>query len=126
MSDYLIQAGETSIEATSITNGVAIHNISVDVIRMTRTTTGTGTTEVPVVLVNDMPCHIKWKSGGEKILFNKETHYLDAILRCRKPAGVTILKTDKISYLGEIYEIVDMNDFNNLGTLLVMAINKVT
>jgi len=122
----LLQVGETAIKATSVTNRVAIYNIVVDVIRMTKVTSGTGTTETPVTIVSNMLCSIKWKSGGEKILFNKETHYLDAVLRCRKPPGVTIVKTDKIKYNGEMYEIVDMYDFNNLGTLLVIAINKVT
>jgi len=119
----LIQAGETAIEATSVTNGVAIYNIVVDVIRMTKVTSGTGTTETPVTIVSNMLCSIKWKSGGEKILFNKETHYLDAVLRCRK--SVTILCSDKISYNGDTYEIVDLYDYNNLGRLYVIAIKKI-
>ncbi len=124
-SDYIIGVGDTTIEATSVVNSVAIYNITVDVIRVTKATTARGQTETPVTIVNDMPCHIKWTSGRERMMFHKETHFLDAVLHCRVPAGVTIVVTDKIIYNSKYYEIVDLYDLNNLGKLLVITIKKI-
>ena len=122
---YQLQVGDTEIAVTSVTNAVAIYNITVDVIRLTKVSGSRGTSETPVTLVTSMLCHIKWLRGKEKILFNKKTHLLDAILYCRKPGGVTITVTDLVTYNGNDYEIVDVMDFRNLGVLLEIAIRKV-
>lgn len=119
---FTIQAGSTVFEVTSHTNSVGVYNILVDVIRITKTNTAGGPTEAEAVLHANMPACIKWKSGGEKILFNKETHYLDALLRCRK---VDITTKDRIRYNAQDYEIVDLYDFENLGILLVIGLHKI-
>ncbi len=98
----------------------------VDVVRMDKTNTGLGATETPQTIVANMPCSIKWLQGKEKILFDKETHFMDGVLKCRKPTGATIKTTDKILYNTEYYEIVDLIDVNNLGVLLTITIKKVT
>lgn len=122
---YQIQVGDTTIDVTSVANGVAIYNVTVGVTRNAITVTSRGNTPTPTTIVNDLPCTIKWTSGKEKMLFNKKTHLLDAVLRCRVPVGVTIVETDIIEYNSEQYEIVDVVDFNNLGTLLVIGLRKV-
>ena len=124
-SDYLIGVGDTTIEATSVVNSVAVYNVTVDVIRNTVVVGARGNANTPVTIVNDMPCTIKWTSGREKMLFNKKTHLLDAVLRCRVPAGVTIVVSDIIEYDSKQYEIVDVVDFNNLGKILVIGLRKV-
>ena len=124
-NDYQIQVGDTKIEASSVVNSMSIYNVLVNVIRDTKVSDRTGTSRVPVVIVNSMPCHIKWLKGKEKLLFNKKTHLLDAILKCRKPAGVVVATTDRIFYDPDYYEIVDVIDENNLGTLLEIAIRKI-
>ena len=123
---YVLQIGDTSIDCSYITNSVAVYNITCDVIRDTKTNSSTGIEITPVTIVTSLPCHIKWKSGREKVLFTKDTHYLDAILHCRVPAGVTIVTSDRIYYNSEYYEIVDVRDFRNLGTLLELTLKKVT
>ena len=124
--DYSIQVGDTSIGATSVTNGVSVYNCFVDVVRSTKVNGPGGITPNTSTIVTNMPCAIKRKTGREKYLFNKQTHYLDAVLRCRVPAGVTILSTDRIVYSGDTYEIVDKpEDVNNLGILLIIRIKKV-
>ena len=125
MSDYSIRVGDTTIEATSPTNGVAIYNLTCNVVRMTKTNTALGVTEIPVIKVTAMPCSIKWLSGKESIKFNKETHVLDGTLKCRVPAGVTIVNTDRIYYDSAYYEITNVEDVNNLGVLLKIGIKKV-
>ena len=122
---YSIQVGDTEIEVTSVVNSVAVYNITVDVIRNTVVVGARGNAKTPVVIVNDMPCTIKWTTGREKMLFKKKTHFLDAVLRCRVPAGVTIVNTDIIEYNSKQYEIVDVVDFNNLGKILVIGLRKV-
>jgi len=123
---YRIQAGDTSIDATSVVNGVAIYNVVVNVVRNTKVNSSEGVALTPVIIVANMLCAIKWTSGKERMMFAKKTHFLDAVLRCRVPAGVTITTTDEIVYNGVTYEIVDVIDWRNLGTLLVIGIRKVT
>lgn len=125
MSNYTIHAGDSEIDISYAEPSVAVYNLTVNVIRMTEVSDRDGTSQEPVTIVNLMPAHIQWLSGKEKILFNKETHILDAVLHCRKPVGVTILQSDKIIYNEETYEIVDIVNVNNLNVLLRIAIRKV-
>jgi len=125
MSDYSITVSDTSIGVTSPVNSVGVYNLTCNVIRVTKTNTALGLTEVPVVIVNSMLCAITWLSGKEAIKFNKETHTLDGILRCRVPAGVTIVTSDKIVYGGITYEITNVRDKNNLGVLLEIGIKRI-
>lgn len=125
-NDYTITAGGTSIELTRVVNSVGVYNITVDVIRNAITVGAMGNARTPTTIVANMPCMIRWTSGREKMLFNKQTHILDAVLRCRVPAGVTIVESDIVEYNSEQYEIVDVVDFRNLGTLLVIGLRKVT
>jgi len=124
-NDYSIQVGNTSIEMTQVVNSVDVYNITVDVIRNAITVGARGNTLTPSTIVNDMPCMIRWTSGKERMLFAKKTHFLDAVLRCRVPAGITIVNTDIIEYNSEQYEIVDVVDYRNLGTLLIIGLRKV-
>lgn len=122
---YPIQVGDTKIGITSVANAVKIYNITVDVIRNTFVAGARGNTPTPETVVANMPCTIKWTSGKEKMMFKKKTHFLDAVLRCRVPAGVTIVETDIIKYNSKEYEIVDVLDWRNLGKLLVIGLRKV-
>jgi len=124
-SDYSIQVGDTSIEATSVVNSVGVYNLSCDIVRLTKTNTALGVTEVPVIVVTAMPCSIKWLSGKESLKFNKETQVLDGTLYCRVPAGVTIVNTDKVYYNSEYYEIGNVLDVNNLGILLEISLRRI-
>lgn len=123
MSSYKITVGDTVITATSSLLGVAVYNLTVDVVRVSKTRTSRGQTESTEIIVADMPCGIRWLRGKEKIKFNKETHTLDGILHCRVPAA-TIIVQDRIVYSGNTYEITDIYDMMNLGTLLEISIKK--
>ncbi len=123
---YTMNVNGVEIAVTSVVNSVDVYNITVDVIRETISVGSRGNSLTPTTIVNDMLCAIKWTTGKEKMLFNKRTHFLDAVLRCRVPAGVTIVETDIIEYKNEQYKIVDVVDFRNLGTLLVIGLEKVT
>lgn len=125
MGDYVIHAGGSEIAISYGENSVAIYNLTVDIIRDTKVNSSEGISITPVTLVNLMPCHIKWLSGREKLLFNKDTHLLDGLLFCRKPVGVTIVNSDRVLYNSEYYEITDVRDVNNLGILLYLSIKKV-
>ena len=124
-NDYKISVGDTDIDTSSVINSVSAYNVYVNVVRDTKVNSSEGYTKTPVAIITNLLCDIKWKIGGEKILFNKSTHYLDAVLHCRKPAGVTIATTDRIYYNEEYYEIVDVTDVNNLGVLLKISIRKI-
>lgn len=125
MGDYKIQAGGTEIEVSYNEPSVSVYNCLVDVVRMTRENGALGTTDTPATIVSFMPCSIKWLGGRESILFNKKSHTLDGVVRCRVPPGVTIQVKDKIVYLTKTYEVVDVVDVNNLGVLLEIGIKKI-
>jgi len=124
-NDYKITIGDTELDMSSVTNSVSVYNVYVNVVRDTKVNSSTGIEIEPVNIVTNLHCHIEWLSGRERVLFNKQTHVLDAILHCRKIAGVTIKVTDKIYYNSKYYTIVDTVDVNNLGVLLEIAIRKV-
>ncbi len=122
---FQIQVGDTEIGVTSVVNSVSVYNILCNVVRDTKVNSSEGQSVTPVTIVTNLPGHIKWLSGRERILFNKQTHLLDGILHCRVPAGVTIVNTDRVLYNGDYYNIVDVRDFRNLGVLLEIALRKV-
>ncbi len=121
MSGFTIQVNDTIITADGTTNALKVYNCLVNIIRATKANTALGTSESEVTLHTNLQCTIKWKRGRERILFNKTTHDLDAIMRCRK---VDITVNDRVVYQGKTYEIVDLYDYNNLGRLLVIALRK--
>ena len=125
MADYKIKVGDTSIEAVNPVNEVSPYNLTCNVVRVAYTNTALGCTEVPSNIVTSMSCSIEWKSSSEKDEHKKITHFITGLLRCRVPAGVTIVNTDKIYYNSETYEITNIEDVNNLGVLLVISIRKV-
>ena len=112
----------TTIAVDSVTENPAVYNVLVDVIRLAKTNTSGGLSEVEDVAVNDMPAHIKWLSSTTKMLFNKQTWMLDAILNCRI---ADILITDRIRYNAEDFEIVDIIDVRNLGVLMKVALKRI-
>lgn len=115
----------TIVKATSTYNRLQVYNCFVNVVRVVRTNTAAGISEVPSNVVTNMPCRIRWHTGKERLQFDKQTYYRDATLHCRIPAGVTITNTDKIDYKGETFEIVDVRDFRNLGRLLAIELRKI-
>lgn len=125
MAGFKIYVDGTTIAATSTANALKVYNCLVNVVRVAKTPTADGLVETPTILVTLM-AHIKWRTGSERVLAAKDTHYLDATLHCRKPAGVTIKNTDRVVYNGKTYEIVDVYDLNNLGRLLVIELRKLT
>lgn len=125
MAGFTIHVNSTTIVASGGTNALQVYNVLVDVIRTAKMNTALGMSEAESTLISNLQCTIKWKRGGERVMFNKVTHLLDAVLRCRKPAVVTITTTEQIKYKGVYYEIVDLYDYNNLGKLLVIALRKI-
>lgn len=125
MSGYTIQVGQTVIvEAAGHTNSLSVYNCFVNVIRVVKTSTAVGISETPTTIVTNMPCRIRWHTGKEKLRFEKQTYYRDATLHCRIPAGVTITEKDRIVFNEETFEIVDVQDFRNLGKLLVIGMKR--
>ena len=123
MSDYRIQIGDTSIEATSVVNSVGVYNLSCDIVRVAKTRTSRGPNDTPSTIVSSMPCSIRWIRQGEKRLADKDTRYRDAVVHCRKPA-TTVLNSDKVYHNSEYFDIVGIYDVNDLGVLLEISIKR--
>jgi len=115
-----INGKKFAVSSSSITP--AIYNVTVDVIRITNTVTAGGQTEVETVVVNNLSAHIKWLNSTTKMLFNKQTWMIDAIMNCRT---ADILIADRIRYNGNDFEIVDIIDVRNLGRLMKVALKRV-
>lgn len=107
-------------------NALQIYNVTVSITRLHEVSSAHGMVTAPLTIVSVLPCHIKWRTGSERLSREKDTHYLAATLRCRVPAGVTIKTTDKVVYNGQSYEIVDVRDIDNLGRRLSIDIEKIT
>ena len=121
-----MQINDTTIALVAHDPSLRIYNVLVDVVRPVKISSPTGIVESTTVLVSNMSAAIKWKSSEEKILFDKESYFLDAVMSCRVPAGVIILSTDRIVHQGITYEIVaPPTNVNNLGTLLRIALRRV-
>lgn len=120
-----IQIGDTKIDITSVTNSVAIYNVTVDVVRNAIVVGALGNAKTPSTIVTNMLCDIRWLSMKEKNFFKKKTPFIDAILHCRIPAGVTIVESDVISYNGKQYEIIGVENVRNLNVLLKIGLRKV-
>lgn len=119
-----MQINNTTIAITSHSPSLQIYNVVVDVIRLTRISTSTGIQESKETIVSNMLCSIRWRTGSERILFDKMSYFRDATLRCRSQ-GKTITKADRIRHGGLDYEIVSVIDVNNLGQLLMIDIRRV-
>lgn len=94
-------------------------NSKVNILRIAHTTSAMGQTEVPNVLHNNLPCRINWKRGLEKIFFGKDSYFRDGKLYCRV---VDITAKDRVQYKAKIYQIVDVNNTDESGRLLVLDI----
>ncbi len=116
---------DTTIEVDSHNPSLRVYNCAVDVVRPVRVTTSTGQAETTVVLATDWQCAITWKSGVEKILFDKDTYFQDAVLICRVIPGVVVKVSDRIVYRGDVFEIVDVRDISNLGRRYRIAIKRI-
>jgi len=117
-----IHVNGLEIGGVSTSNALAIYNVFVDIVRVTKINTALGMEEIETVIVSNHPAHIKWTRGSEKIQFDKTTHYRDATLRCRMTDVTT---KDRIKYRGESFEIVDVVDVRNLGQLLSMDLKRI-
>ncbi len=119
-----MQINRTTIDITAHNPALQIYNVVVDVIRLVKVPGSTGIDETEVVLVSGLQAHIRWRTGRERILFDKTTWFRDATLKCRVQA-VTITTHDRIRHNGLDFEIVSLIDVNNLGRRLLMDIRRI-
>ncbi len=118
-----MQINGTTIRISQHTPALQIYNVVVDVVRVIKVVTSTGTEDSEEVIVPSMQGHIRWRVGRERIMFDKVSYFRDATLRCRRP-GVTITTNDCIRFNGLDYEIVSIIDVRNLGILLSIEIKR--
>ena len=97
-------------------------NVKVNILRITSTPGAMGQTEVANVLHHNLPCRINWKSGTQKIFFDKDTYFRDAKLYCRV---VDITIKDRVQYGSRVYQIVDVSNVDEVGKFLVLNIKLV-
>ena len=97
-----------------------LFNITVDVLRLVLTDDAYGgCTEVETVLHNNLACRINWKSGQERLVFDKATYLRDGVLFC---SAVDVTVKDRINYNGTTYEIVSVSNVDNMNHHLKIEI----
>ena len=91
----------------------------INILRIIKTTTAMGQAEVPNVLHNNLPCKINWKRGSEKIFFAKNSYFRDGKLYCRV---IDVTVKDRVQYKSKTYQIVDVNNVDEVNRFLVLDI----
>ncbi len=107
-----------------------LFNSLVDVLRITSTADDFGgSTEVEVVLHNNLKCRINWSKGTEKVFLDKDTWFRDAKLYCKV---VDIQTRDRIRYKTSTpvvstkdYEVVNVSNPDNVGKYLIVEMKLV-
>jgi len=99
-------------------------NSKVDILRVTRARDDYGGfKETESIVYQDLPCRINWTRGSERIQFDKTTYYRDAKLYTRY---MEVLTGDRVKYQNVTYEIVDIEDVDNLHRLLVLDLRLIS
>lgn len=94
----------------------------INILSIASTPGAMGSTETETVLYRNLPCRINWKSGSQRILFDKDTYFRDGVIYCRVVAVTT---ENRIRYGSVIYEIVDVHNADEVGRFLVLTIKLV-
>ena len=76
------------------------------VVQVTKTNTALGGTEKIETILVDVPCRIVQPKGIEEVRFGKIVRVVDLNLYC---AVETIVQSDRITYDGNTYEILNIN-----------------
>jgi len=98
------------------------YNSNVDIIAIARTADGVGgSTETETVLHANFSCRLNWLSGQKRMMFNKDTYYRDAKMYC-DPSDFT--RQHQVKYNGVYYEIVDIEDPDNLGRFWQVTLKR--
>lgn len=97
-------------------------NAKVNILRITSTPGAMGETESVNVLHYELACRINWKRGMQKIFFDKDTYFRDGKLYCNV---VDITVNDRVQYGSKIYQIVDVNNVDEVGKFLVLDLKLV-
>lgn len=100
----------------------SLFNAKVNILRITSTPSAMGPTEIANVLHNNLPCRINWKAGTQRIFFDKETYFRDGKLFC---GVVDVTVKDRVQYGSKTYEIVDVNNVDEVGRFLALNLKLV-
>lgn len=81
-----------------------------------------GMTEAAAIIHQDVPCRINWLKGEKKIFFGKDSYFRDGRVYC----GVLDVDiNDLVEFNGKTYEIVDVENPDEMNWHLVLDIRLV-
>ena len=97
-----------------------LFNCKVDIVRFTKVQDSMGGwSEAEGMLYQSLPCRINWSRGAEKIQFDKNTYYRDGKLYCH---SIDVTVKDRVKYNGITYDIVDVNNVDEMNRYLILDI----
>jgi len=95
----------------------------INILRVARVEDGQGGwTKVPNVINQNVPCRINWKKGMEKIIFDKNSYFRDAVIYC---AVVDVTNQDIIEYKGTQYEVVSVANPDEVNRYMIIEMRLV-
>lgn len=99
-----------------------LFNSMVDVKRITKTKDDYGSwTETFELIHDNLKCRINWTKGEEHIMFGKETHIVDAKIYCNV---VDIKVTDRVTYKEKDYEVIDVQNPDEVNKYLIVKLHR--
>ncbi len=95
----------------------------INILRVSRTSDGMGGwTKLPAMLHENVPCRINWKKGIEKIFFDKNSYFRDAVVYC---GVIEVTNQDIVEYNGTQYEIVSVANPDECNKYMVIEMRLV-
>lgn len=100
-----------------------LFNSKIDIKRIARTSDSMGGwTEAKTIIYRNQPCRINWKSGSERIQFDKNTYYRDGTIYCRV---INITVRDLVVFNTVEYEIMDTANVDEVGKYMTINIRLI-
>ena len=81
-----------------------------------------GWTKLSAMLHKNVPCRINWKKGIEKIFFDKNSYFRDAVIYCNV---IDVTNQDIIEYNNTQYEIVSVANPDEVNKYMVIEMRLV-
>lgn len=91
------------------------YRTKVNVIKVTTTNDALGGSETLTTRISNLPGKWQWATGTERLIYGKTGKVKEATFFC---SVVTIEQTDRITYAGKTYEILNIFNVDELNKYL--------
>jgi len=101
-----------------------LFNIKMNVERPTEVADDYGTvTTTWAMLHYQQPCRVNWLKGDEKVFTDRKSHFRDAKVYCDV---IDIVVKDRITIGGNVFEVIEVANIDNVGKFLTIFLEKIS